>query len=189
MLSCIIYLSVDYLQWQPIKLSKSVPLLSHLFFADDIILLAKVSTKSCHANIDTLNHFTNYSGQKINFQKSKNLFLKNCSQANKIFILDSFQMSEGTTFGKYLGFPMFNSNPKHTDFQFLLDNFKRRLDGLKTNFMTMAGHTTLIKSTLNAIPNPVMQYIAIPQSIINKMKQYQRNFLWKYHNQEKIASP
>lgn len=108
MLSCIIYLSVDYLQWQPIKLSKSVPLLSHLFFADDIILLAKVSTKSCHANIDTLNHFTNYSGQKINFQKSKNLFLKNCSQANKIFILDSFQMSEGTIIGKYLGFPMFN---------------------------------------------------------------------------------
>lgn len=46
MLSLSISLYVDYLQWQPIKLSKSGLLLSHLFFADNIILLAKVSTKS-----------------------------------------------------------------------------------------------------------------------------------------------
>lgn len=87
-------------------------------------------------------------------------------------------MSEGNTFGKYLGFPMFNSRPKKSDFQFLLDNFKHRLAGWKTNFMTMAGRTTLIKSTLNALLNHVMHYISIPQSIINKMEQYQRNFLW-----------
>lgn len=67
MISRNISLYVDYVQWQPIKLSKSGPLLSHLFFANVIILLAKVSTKSCHTIIDTLNHFIKQCRQKINF--------------------------------------------------------------------------------------------------------------------------
>lgn len=50
MLSRSISLSMDYLQWQPIILSKTGLILSHLFFADDIILIDKVSKKklSCH---------------------------------------------------------------------------------------------------------------------------------------------
>lgn len=42
----------------------------------------------------------------------------------------------------------------------------------------MAGRTTLVKSILNSLPNHVMQYISIPRSIIHKIEQYQRNFLW-----------
>ncbi|OIT00921.1 putative ribonuclease h protein, partial [Nicotiana attenuata] len=44
--------------------------------------------------------------------------------------------------------------------------------------LTMAGRATLIKSTLNNLPNHIMQYIHIPASIIKKMDKYQRNFLW-----------
>lgn len=57
-----ISLSVDYLNWQPIRLSNKGPLLSHLFFANDIILFSNITAKSCHAIIDVLNNFFKYSG-------------------------------------------------------------------------------------------------------------------------------
>lgn len=71
-----IFQSVDYLLWKSIQLSCKGPQLSHLFFADDIILLSKVNNTSFHSNIDTLNTFTTLSRQTINFQKSKIFFFK-----------------------------------------------------------------------------------------------------------------
>lgn len=41
----------------------------------------------------------------------------------------------------------------------------------------LAGRATLIKSTLNQLPNHIMRYIHIPAHILNKMDQYQWNFL------------
>lgn len=107
MLSHKILTTIDYLQWQPIKISKEGPTLSHLFFADDIILFSKVTTKSCHAIVDVLNQLMHHSGQQINFDKSKIYFSKNCKPTDKQFVTDSFSIKEGTSFGKYLGFPMF----------------------------------------------------------------------------------
>lgn len=95
-------------------------------------------------------------------------------------------MPEGTSFGKYLEFPIFLSRQRKTDFQFLLDNFKTRLAGWKISFLTMAGRTSLIKSTLNSLPNHVTQYISIPHSIIHKMEQYQCNSLWGTTQTRKI---
>lgn len=115
--------------------------ISHLLFADDIILTATVSAKSFHAIIDFLNDFNNASSQKINFDKSKIFFSKNCTQSDKNFVLSSFNMREGTIFGKYLVFPIFTKRRSKQDFQFLIGNFKSRLAGWKTSFLTMAGRT------------------------------------------------
>lgn len=78
----------------------------------------------------------------------------------------------------YLGYPIFNTKQTPTHFQYLLDNFKNKLSGWKTNFLTMAGQTILINVALNCLPNHVMQLIKIPTNIITKLERYQRNFLW-----------
>lgn len=44
--------------------------------------------------------------------------------------------------------------------------------------LTMAGRTTQIKSTLNILPDQVMQYTKTPKEVISTMDHYQRNFLW-----------
>lgn len=156
MLSRSINTAVDYRSWQSISLASRCPLISHLFFAYDIILTAKITPLTCNSIIDTLNHFTAHSGQNINFHKSKIFFSKNCSTTTKPSVLHLFHMHEGKTFGKYLGFPIFVKQPSKSDFQFLLDNFKNRLAEWKTKFLTKAGRTTLIRSTLNHLPNHVM---------------------------------
>ena len=148
--------AVDYNQQSPITLSRSCPRISHLLFTDDIILTSKLTTTSCHSIIDTLIYFTNLAKQKINFHKSKIFFSKNCSPSHKEFVLSSFNMSEGKSFGRYLGFPIFLKRPMQRDFQFFLDNFKLRLADWKTHCLTMAGRATLIKSTLNSLSNYTM---------------------------------
>lgn len=42
----------------------------------------------------------------------------------------------------------------------------------------MVGRTTLIKVTLNRLPNYVMQLIKLPTNITNQLELYQQNFLW-----------
>lgn len=155
-LSINIFNSIDYLLWNPIQISNKGPQLSHLFFADDIILLSKVTDKSCRAIIDILNLFTQISGQSINFHKSRIFFSNNCNEDPKIHILSCFSMKEGTRFGKYLGFPMFQQRPRKSNFQFLLNNFKAKLAGRKTKFLSFPGRVTLIKSTLSALPDHIM---------------------------------
>lgn len=88
-----------------------------------------------------------------------------------------------------MGFPIFQARQTRANFQFLLDNFKSRQTGWKTNFLTMAGRVTLIKSTLNNLPNYIMQYIQIPLNILSKMEQYQCNFLWEATTTKKETAP
>lgn len=107
-------------------------------------------------------------------------------------------MMEGTTFGKYLGFPFFNAKTNKRDYQFILENFKNRLAGWKTTHLTIADRTTLIKATLNPIPNHLMQIMSLPTNIIQRLESYEKYFLWgstsrkkKLHliNWETVTSP
>lgn len=118
------------------------------------------------------------SGQSNNFTKSKIYFSTNTTIAEKSFVLTSFKMREGILFGKYLCFPLFVNKSTSCNFQYILNNFKAMLWGWKTNILSIVGRTTLIKSTLNSLPNYVMQYIKIPSQVILRMNRYQRKFLW-----------
>lgn len=51
--------------------------------------------------------------------------------------------------------------------------------------LTMTCHTTLIKATLNTIPNYIMQFISLPAHIITRLESYQKNFLWDSTSQKR----
>ena len=57
--------------WKGIKASRNSPPLSHLFFADDLILFAKADQPNCEIIMDVLIEFCDVSGQKVNHAKSK----------------------------------------------------------------------------------------------------------------------
>ena len=48
--------------------------ISHLFFADDLILFARVDEDSCKAISEVLNTFCEESGQKVSLDKSRVYF-------------------------------------------------------------------------------------------------------------------
>ena len=63
--------------WQPVKASRSGPAFSHLFFADDLVLFAKVDGTNCSTIRDVLDEFCNLSGQTISVTKLRVYFSPN----------------------------------------------------------------------------------------------------------------
>lgn len=145
---------------------------------DDLILLTTANQKSCNLIIDTLNKFCNFSAQSINFSKSRIFFSNNTPTDIRDNMSHCLAMKSANEFGKYLGFPMMSYRPSKKDFQFIIDRLNNRLKGWKINHLTLAGRSTLIKSTLAAISNHVMQIYNLPQSTLKNIDTIQRNFLW-----------
>lgn len=73
-LACLIQEEVIAGNWHRFKSSKNGPTFTHIFFANDVILFAKVSKESCLAIKRVLNAFCNVFGQKINYFNYKILF-------------------------------------------------------------------------------------------------------------------
>ena len=70
-LACLIQKEVLEGQWNGIKTSRQGPSFSHVFFADDLVLFAKVTSSNCQAINRVLDQFCSLSGQKVNIGKSR----------------------------------------------------------------------------------------------------------------------
>lgn len=173
----LIHHEIDCCRWDPIIISNKGPHLSHIFFTDDLILLVEANQKNCNSIIDTLHKFYNYSGQTINFQKSKIIFSNNTTLEKKEDISQCISMRYSNKVGKYLKFLIMNSNPSKRELQYIIDHLNSRLRGRKINHMNIVGRTTLIKATLVAIPIHVMQIFSLPKATPKYIDTIQRNFL------------
>lgn len=96
-------------RWKPIRASRDEPLLSNLFFADDIILFAEASVDQVMVIQDCLHRLCQASGQKISLSKSCIYFSKNMQDLEKTQISTTLGMTETTDLGMYLGMPTLTS--------------------------------------------------------------------------------
>lgn len=58
---------LDRGRWRPLKTSRGGPAVSHLFFADDILLFAEATEAQVECILDGINRFCKASRQRINF--------------------------------------------------------------------------------------------------------------------------
>ena len=142
--------------WEPISISKRGPKLSHLCFADDLILFAKASMEQVQVVKGILDLFCASSGQKVNNQKSCVFFSKNVSLARKQDLSNALGMRLTSDLGKYLGIPLFHERCNKKYFQFIIDKMSNRLSCWKARTLSLAGRITLAQSALASIPSYVM---------------------------------
>ena len=163
--------------WNSIKASQDGPDFSHIFFADDLMLFAKVDKKNCTAIREVLDSFCEQSGQKINNDKSRVYFSPNVNLEKRTELCEILGFRSTPSLGKYLGFPIKHLGTPQ-DFGHIIDRIKSKLAGWKANLLSFAGRVVLTQSMTSTIPNYTMQCIALPAKIHLGIDRLSRNFLW-----------
>lgn len=174
----LISFNMDNGQWKPIRLARGGPLISHLAFADDVLLFAKVSEGQILLIKHVLDLFCRCSGQKISEAKTQIFFSSNVNGKLKrnIYEVAGFQATDDL--GKYLGVPILHRKVNRRTFRFILDKIDQRLSTWKAKTLSFAGRVTLTKSVLQALPSYVMQSAYIPRHICDEIDNKCRRFVW-----------
>lgn len=163
---------------EPYALPRGAPLITHLAFADDLIILSKANRRSVSKLFDFLNVYELASGQQINKSKSSFLISRHSSVAHNRMVSGLSGIHMGKLPFKYLGCYLYKGRRKLSYFQHLVDAVNNRLVGWKNKFLSPGGRLILIKHVLSTIPIHVMAALDLPKGILDQLERIFSNFLW-----------
>ncbi|GJY80355.1 reverse transcriptase domain-containing protein [Tanacetum coccineum] len=121
-----------------VKIGSSDIRLSHLFYADDVIILSEWNQHDMDNIIRILNVFYLASGLKINIYKS-NLYGVGVSSNEVDRMAASIGCSASNFPLHYLGLPIGTTMNQISSWNVLIDRFKNRLSGWKANMLSSGG--------------------------------------------------
>jgi len=163
--------------WIPLKASRQSLGVSQLFFADDLMLFAKANKAGAGSIKKVLSIFCKDSGQLVSAEKSRIYFSANVPPNIREDICDVLDIAETSNLGKYLGFPLNHKGAARNRYNFVVERVISKLSRWKSKFLSFAGRTVLVKSIMAAIPNYVMQGVALSIHLCEKLDKVNRDFL------------
>ncbi|KAK4263121.1 hypothetical protein QN277_028589 [Acacia crassicarpa] len=188
-LSHVICDAVEDGRWRPIRVSNSGPNVSHLMFADDLLLFGVASESQTTCMMKCLQDFMAALGGRVNKAKSSIFFSPRVPLHTKLRIKDMTQMQISCEIGRYLGFPLSRNRRLKADFQYVIDRVSFKLSTWKANCLSMAGRIMLAKSIVSSIPLYPMHVAMLPTSVCYEIERLQRNFIWGHNEATKCFHP
>lgn len=164
--------------WLPFKLKRQGTTVSHVFFADDLILFAEATSDQAAIIKACLDDFCAASGEKVNEAKSRIFFSNNVCHVRRKEISDFLGFSPTTDLGKYLGVPVQHHRVSKSMYDYVLNRMDTKLSNWKAHTLSMAARHTLITSVASAVPAYTMQSTLLPVSVCDDIDKKCRNFLW-----------
>ncbi|XP_020681050.1 uncharacterized protein LOC110098531 [Dendrobium catenatum] len=150
--------------------------LSHLLYADDVLIFGEATNENCQILVSVINDFANSSGLVINHDKSYIMFPKHVS--NQLEVCQLLSIHNIVSKITYLGIPLSFYRLKVADFLPLLDSINKKLNGWKANLLSLAGRLQYLKFT---IQNTIAYWIRgsiIPKTVHKVFKKVCSRFLF-----------
>ncbi|CAL2244240.1 unnamed protein product [Prunus armeniaca] len=159
-LSHIIAAKVLKKEWKAVRAARSGPLISHLFFADDLILFGEASAQQAMVMKNSLEEFCELSGQQVNFEKS----LLYISANTKSDLVDQIELTCGATrsadMGNYLGVPLVQGRVTKATYKGVLVKVQAKLaawkNGLKAFVKTLTNLLKVLFGEVASLMNQAM---------------------------------
>ncbi|CAH1428815.1 unnamed protein product [Lactuca virosa] len=125
--------------------------LTHLCFADDLMLFCHGNSRSIKIIKDAMDEFAGVAGLIPNLATS-HIFFGNVREPLKKSILDILPFVEGKFPMKYLGIPLICTRLFKRDCKSLVEKVKLRVNNWKNKTLSYAGRLQLIRSVLASLP-------------------------------------
>jgi len=151
--------------------------LTHLSFADDLMVLSDGKTRSIEGILEVFDEFCKRSGLRISLEKST-LYMAGVSPIIKQEIAAKFLFDVGQLPVRYLGLPLVTKRLTSADYSPLLEQIKKRIATWTFRFFSFAGRFNLIKSVLWSICNFWLAAFRLPRQCIREIDKLCSSFLW-----------
>ncbi|XP_074374867.1 uncharacterized protein LOC141716167 [Apium graveolens] len=138
--------------------------ITHLFFADDVLLFANGSRDSVLHIMRNLAIFSDWSGLKPSVHKSTS-FLSNCALDFCQWFDENFSIPRGDLPVQFLGVPLILSQLSFNDCNPLIDR--------------ITGRAMLIKSIIHAVQSFSSNHFLLPTAVHYNIQSLLTKFLWK----------
>ncbi|PKU68074.1 Putative ribonuclease H protein [Dendrobium catenatum] len=159
-----------------IPISPRGPRISHLLYANDVLILSHVSTTLAKELKTIVEDFCKWTGQRVNINKSQVLFGKMVSYSLKKKITRIIGFKEVKEM-KYLGVKVSLRRNKVADFQELLSLVMDKLNSWGKKSLSMGGKITLIETSLLSMPNFLITHSLVPKRVLYEIEKLCRSFL------------
>ncbi|XP_074298552.1 uncharacterized protein LOC141629449 [Silene latifolia] len=163
-----------YFRYHP--LCKSLKL-THLLFADDLLMFSKGDVQSIMLILRVLATFSAASGLTVNASKSEVVFC-GVTDSLKTDIIQISGYQEGKLPFKYLGIPIQPGRLNKADCNVLIEKIVSKVRGIGARKLSYAGRLVLINSVFNTLHNYWASTFLIPKGVIKRIEAICRNFLW-----------
>ncbi|KAH0735285.1 hypothetical protein KY285_010992 [Solanum tuberosum] len=151
--------------------------LTHLIFADDLMIFCRGDMSSVTRVMEALDHFSQVTGLIANLDKS-NIFIAGVGDEVKQNILTKTGFSLGTPPIKYLGLPLTSKKWTKMECQQLVDKIIARIQSAYAKLLSYAGRLQIVMAVLFSIYNFWGAVFILPQSVLKEIDRKCREFLW-----------
>lgn len=152
-------------------------LLSHLCFADDLMVFCKGDVPSVRVFHEALLTFSQLSGLTPNLEKSA-VFFSGVLPSIQCEILAMVGFASGSLPVRYLGVPLITKRLGAADCQVLVDRILQRVRSWTTRFLSFGGRLLLIQSVLFGIQAFWSYHFILPARVLHSVERLLAGFLW-----------